>query len=268
MSATGLEAARARVLAQARSRRNARTLTIFITAAVFLLAWEIVGRMSNPMFMAPVSGVAAEFWRGITDPRARLWNGFVQTLSVLVPGFLISCVLGIVIGVLMGRINAVYRALDPFVTIFYNTPRVALVPILMLWLGIDNTLKIVVVILAALFPIIVNTLTGVRDISASMTEPARSMGASEMQILRLVIVPASLPFIIAGLKLGLGRALTTVVVAEYFASISGLGGLLQSASTSYNMARVFVPASILALMGILIDAALTWIERSASRRYR
>ncbi|MCL4186689.1 MAG: ABC transporter permease [Rhodobacteraceae bacterium] len=268
MSSEALEAARTRAIAQARNRRNSKTLAIFLTAVAFLLAWEIVGRLSHPMFMAPASGVVAEFWRGITDPRARLWNGFLQTMSVLVPGFLISCALGIVIGVLMGRINAVYRALDPFVTVFYNTPRVALVPILMLWLGIDNTLKTVVVILAAVFPIIVNTLTGVRDISSSLTEPARSMGANEAQILRLVIVPAALPFIIAGLKLGLGRALTTVVVAEYFSSISGLGGLLQSASTSYNMARVFVPAAILALMGILIDALLGWIERSASRRYR
>ena len=260
-------AARSHVLSAARDRRNAYYLTIFLTAVAFLLAWEIVGRLSNPMFMAPASAVLLEFYVGLTEPRARLWNGFLQTLSVLVPGFLISCALGVVIGVLMGRINWVYRALDPFVTVFYNTPRVSLVPILMLWLGIGDLLKIVVVILAAVFPIVVNTLAGVRNVSSSLTEPARSMGARETQILWKIIVPASLPFIIAGLKLGLGRALTTVVVAEYFASISGLGGLLQSASTSYNMARVFVPAMILAFMGILIDALLSWIQRAASRRY-
>ena len=90
--------------------------------------------------------------------------------------------------------------------------------------------------LAAIFPVSVNTMVGVRDVSAQFTEPARSMHASERQLLWKVILPAAFPFIIAGIKLGLGRALTTVIVAEFFVSVSGLGGILHAASSSYQMA--------------------------------
>jgi NitT/TauT family transport system permease protein len=167
----------------------------------------------------------------------------------------------------MGRRNLAYQILDPYVTILYNTPRVVLIPIFMLWLGTGATMKIVVVVLAAIFPVIVNTMLGVRDVSAQLTEPARSRKATERQLLHKVIFPATLPFIIAGIKLGLGRALTTVIVAELFVSVSGLGGMLHSAATSYQTAKMFVPAIILALLGILIDGLLSRLERATVRRY-
>jgi NitT/TauT family transport system permease protein len=111
-------------------------------------------------------------------------------------------------------------------------------------------------------------MVGVRDVSAQFTEPARSMQATERQLLWKVILPATFPFIIAGIKLALGRALTTVIVAEFFVSVSGLGGVLQTASSSYQMARMFAPVIILAAMGIVLDGALTYFERSVLRRYR
>jgi ABC-type nitrate/sulfonate/bicarbonate transport system permease component len=196
-----------------------------------------------------------------------LLTAFLQTLSVLVPGFVIASVLGVAIGILMGRRNLAYQILDPYVTILYNTPRVVLIPIFMLWLGTGATMKIVVVVLAAIFPVIVNTMLGVRDVSAQLTEPARSLKATERQLLHKVIFPATLPFIIAGIKLGLGRALTTVIVAELFVSVSGLGGMLHTAATSYQTAKMFVPAIILALLGILIDGLLSRVERATVRRY-
>ena len=101
-------------------------------------------------------------------------------------------VLGVVLGVLMGRSNLAFQILDPYVTIFYNTPRVALIPVLLLWLGVGDTLKIVIVVLAAVFPVSVNTMAGIRDVSAQFTEPARSMNATEGQLLWKVILPATL----------------------------------------------------------------------------
>jgi ABC-type nitrate/sulfonate/bicarbonate transport system permease component len=111
-------------------------------------------------------------------------------------------------------------------------------------------------------------IAGVRDVSAQFTEPARAMNATEGQLLWKVILPATFPFIVAGLKLGLGRALTTVIVAEFFVSVSGLGGILHATSSSYQMAKMFAPVIILAAMGILIDGFLTYQERSVLRRYR
>jgi NitT/TauT family transport system permease protein len=247
--------------------KRARVVTTAIMLAGFLLSWEIAGRLTNPLFFAPVSEVLIQFWLQLIDPSGRLLNGLAETMSVLVPGFLIACVLGVALGVLMGRSNLAFQILDPYVTIFYNTPRVALIPLLLLWIGVGDALKIVIVILAAIFPVSVNTMVGVRDISAQFTEPARSMNASEGQLLWKVILPATVPFVVAGLKLGLGRALTTVIVAEYFVSVSGLGGILQATSSSYQMAKMFAPAIILAAMGIIIDALLSYFERSLLRRY-
>jgi ABC-type nitrate/sulfonate/bicarbonate transport system permease component len=247
--------------------KRARLVTTAIMLAGFLLTWEIAGRLTNPLFFAPVSEVLIQFWLQLIDPSGRLLNGLAETMSVLVPGFLIACVLGVALGVLMGRSNLAFQILDPYVTIFYNTPRVALIPLLLLWIGVGDALKIVIVILAAIFPVSVNTMVGVRDISAQFTEPARSMNASEGQLLWKVILPATVPFVVAGLKLGLGRALTTVIVAEYFVSVSGLGGILQATSSSYQMAKMFAPAIILAAMGIVIDGLLSYFERSLLRRY-
>jgi ABC-type nitrate/sulfonate/bicarbonate transport system permease component len=254
--------------ARIRSERRQRQIMVAAGLIIFLSAWEIAGRLTNPLFFAPASEVAREFVNALLDPRARLLNGLLETLGVLVPGFLIACVLGVALGVLMGRSELAYHILDPHVTILYNTPRVALIPILLLWMGVGDLLKIVIVVLAAIFPVSVNTMVGVRDVSAQFTEPARSLQATERQLLWKVILPATFPFIIAGIKLALGRALTTVIVAEFFVSVSGLGGVLQAASSSYQMARMFAPVIILAAMGIALDGALTYFERSVLRRYR
>jgi NitT/TauT family transport system permease protein len=267
MSSAAEIAAQAELERALRLRRE-RKIVVAVTLVIFLTGWEIAGRLTNPLFFAPISEVAREFVNALLDPRARLLHGLVETLAVLVPGFLIACVLGVALGVLMGRNELAYHILDPHVTILYNTPRVALIPILLLWMGVGDLLKIVIVVLAAIFPVSVNTMVGVRDVSAQFTEPARSMEATERQLLWKVILPAAFPFIIAGIKLALGRALTTVIVAEFFVSVSGLGGVLHSASTSYQMARMFAPVIILAAMGITLDAALTYFERDVLRRYR
>jgi NitT/TauT family transport system permease protein len=260
---TVLRAVRARI----HRSRIERILIVSATLVGFLLLWEFVGQLTNPMFFAPVSEVVFAFWQQIADPSHGLLNGFVETLAVLVPGFVIASVLGIALGVLMGRSHLALQILDPYVIIFYNMPRVALIPILLLWLGVGDTLKIVIVVLAAIFPVSVNVTAGIRDLSAHLTEPARSMNASEGQLLWKVILPATFPYVVAGLKLGLGRALTTVIVAEFFVSLSGLGGILHATSSTYQMAKMFAPAIILAMMGIAIDGLLTFLERRALQRY-
>lgn len=245
------------------SDRSIRLLTFL----AFLLLWEVVGRYSNPLYLAPISEILRDFAAAVTDPKARLLHATLETLSLVVPGFLISAVAGIFIGLIMGRRETVCHFLEPYVLIFYNTPRVVLIPILMLWLGTGSLMKIWVVILAAVFPIIMNTMIGVRDISAQLTEPARSMGATERQLLWKVVLPGALPFITTGIRLAIGRALTTVVVAEIFVSISGLGGMLHTAATSYQMAKMFIPALILGCIGVAVEAVLGRVERVFARRF-
>jgi ABC-type nitrate/sulfonate/bicarbonate transport system permease component len=239
----------------------------FLVFVAFLLLWEIAGRFSNPLYLAPASEIVRAFVAALTDPKAKLAHATLETLSLLVPGFLFAAVFGVLIGLIMGRREMVCHFLEPYVLIFYNTPRVVLIPILMVWIGTGDLMKITVVIITAIFPIIMNTMIGVRDVSSQLTEPAKSMNATERQMLFKVILPGALPFVTTGIRLGVGRAVTTVVVAEIFVSISGLGGLLHSAGMTLNMANMFVPAIVLGLIGGGVEAVLGRIERSFSVRY-
>lgn len=238
-----------------------------VAFVIFIVLWEIVGRLSNRLYLAPLSEVVDAFIAALLDPKAKLAIAAAQTLSLLVPGFLLATVAGVFLGLMMGRQAIIRHFLEPYVLLFYNTPRILLIPILMLWLGTGDLMKATVVVLTAIFPIIMNTMIGVRDISAQLTEPAKSMCATERQMLFKVILPGALPFVTTGVRIGVGQAVTTVVVAEIFVSVSGLGGLLHTAGMTYNMAQMFVPAIVLGLIGCAVEVLLGRIERNFARRY-
>src|SRR5262249_53922258 len=113
---------------RSRTRRRFH-ITVAVTFVVLMAVWEAVGRLTNPLFFAPVSDIAAEFIKAVLDPRHRLLDGFLETLGLLVPGFVLASVLGVGIGVLMGRRDLAFQILDPYVNVLYNTPRVVLIPI-------------------------------------------------------------------------------------------------------------------------------------------
>ena len=184
--------------------------------------WEWYGRGVDPIFF-----LSDRNRRGVPrhDQERRAAEALLLTLQGLVAGFSLSILVGVVIGLLMGRYRLFDYLVDLQVSALYSTPNVALIPLLILWFGLGMTSKIVIVFLAAVFPIIVNTYGGVRNVSRSLVEIAQAEGAGERQIFGKIIVPASLPFIMAGIRLAVGRAVVGMVVAEMFTAMSVSGAL-------------------------------------------
>ncbi len=236
-----------------------------LAVATALVGWEVVGRMRlvDPLFLSAPSRIAAAGVELFTD--GGIWNDLrVSGIEFLV-GFLLSVVVGIPLGMVMGWYRRLAYALDPFVTALYATPRVALLPLVVIWLGIGIWSKIAIVFLGAVFPVLLSTYSGVRTTDARLLRAARSFGADDLQIFRTLILPGSVPFIITGLRLGVGRALIGVVVGELYAAQAGIGFLISVAGNSFQTDKVFVGVFLIALAGVTSMEFLTRLERRFDR---
>jgi len=230
-----------------------------VSVLAVLVAWELYGRALNPVFLSypvAIAGALVDLLRS-----GELLLATLQTLRSLVVGFTIALVVGIGIGFLMGRYRLVSLALDPFVTALYNTPSVALIPLIQLWFGLGVTAKIVIVAMSAFFPIVINTFAGVHNTSQGLVDVVRAYGATPRQISTKVVLPNSVPFIMAGVRLAVGRAVIGVVTAEFFTAISGLGGLVIIFSNAFATAKLFVPVLTLVALGLCLTSLAKWAER-------
>jgi ABC-type nitrate/sulfonate/bicarbonate transport system permease component len=230
-----------------------------LSIGLFLVAWEIYGRSLNPIFLSYPTAIVAAAYELISTGQLQL--ALIQSLTSLIGGFGIAIVVGIGVGLLMGLYRTVELALDPFVIALYNTPTVAIVPLIQLWLGFDTEAKVVVVFLSAVFPIIINTHAGVRDTSQASVDVARAFGANDRQVMSKVVVPNAVPFIAAGLRLAVGRAVVGVTVAEFFMVLNGLGGLIILFSNTFATAKLYVPTLTLVALGFLFTEAARRLER-------
>jgi len=248
-------------LSRARPFRLADHLSLVrgVSVVVVILLWEFFGRDVNPLFLSYPSAIARAF--------VQLLNAgqFVQqaigSLQVYAVGLSAALVVGILVGLLMGRYRLAEYILDPFVYALDATPRVALIPILLLWFGLGAPAKIAVVFLSGVFPVLMNTFSGVRTVSAGLVEVGRAYGAGEGKIFTKIIVPASLPFIMAGVRLAVGRALIGIITAEMFAAVTGLGALLIRYSSALATDKFFVPVIFLAVLGVILTRAVEFLEK-------
>lgn len=222
--------------------------------------WEIVGRaIGNTLFLASPSQTwtaLVELWRS-----GELANHMWVSGQEFIYGYVIACVAGVVIGLLMASFRGASAVLGPWVSGLYATPIIAVAPLVILWFGIGIWSKIVVVISVVIFPVIINTEAGIRAADRHLMEAIRSFGASRLQIFMKVSLPAALPFILAGLRLGIGRGLIGVVVGELFGARAGVGFMILQAAESFNMPKLFAGVVVLALAGIGLTAACHWLEK-------
>jgi NitT/TauT family transport system permease protein len=227
----------------------------------FCTLWELVARIvvHNPIFLPPISTVFArgvELWQ-----TNELQPHIMTSLQEFVIGFGAAMGLGIFFAVCMAASSRVRAFFDPWVSMLYSTPLVALGPLFILWFGFGLAAKVWVIFLVSIFPILINTLVGLTTTDAVLIEAARSFGANGAQIYTKVRLPAALPFIIAGLRLGIARGLVGVVVAELFGSRSGLGFLILVSAQTFDAASLFVAVVLLAASGVISVEALKWLER-------
>lgn len=249
-------------VSQTQSFRLTDHLRAVRAASVILVLslWEIFGRQVNPLFLSYPSAIIRAFFQLLIA--GDIQRQALGSLQVFAVGLSLALVLGIVLGLLMGRYRFAEYLLDPYVYALDATPRVALIPLLLLWFGLGTTSKIAIVFLSAVFPVLMNTFSGVRTVSAHLVDIGRAYGASERQLFGKVIVPAALPFLMAGIRLAVGRGLIGIITAEMFTAVTGMGALLVRYSSALATDKFFVPVIFLALLGVALSS---FVERLQKR---
>jgi NitT/TauT family transport system permease protein len=233
-----------------------------ISVICALIVWEIVGRNINPIFGSYPTAIAVAFWQLTIS--GQLWDALSDSLRPFAAGYSLAIVLGVPIGLFIGRFRTAEAALGIYVTAGYAMPLVALVPLLMLWLGLGVAVKIAVVFLMSVFPICINTWLGVTAVPKTLIEVGKSFVAPDIVIMRRIILPATLPYIMAGIRLAVGRAVVGMVIAEFFTTITGLGAVIINSANNYDTATMFVPIIILMVMAIGLNAFIGWVEHKVA----
>jgi NitT/TauT family transport system permease protein len=225
-----------------------------------LFVWQMISDyvIANPLFLASPYQVMKALLHLFET--GELWRHVATSGVEFLAGYAIAAVIGICVGLLIATNSFAKNWLQPWISGFYATPTVALGPLFILWLGIGVWSKIVVVVLLVVFAVIINTEAGIRSTSERYLEMMRSFGATPTQLFFKVSLPSATPFILAGLKLGIGRGLIGVVVAELFGSRMGLGRLIGASADSFNMPELFAAVSILAASGIAMNSAFALLE--------
>src|SRR5215468_3507674 len=227
----------------------------------FLVIWELVGntfQLINPMFMSAPSLV----WNAAVQlfSSGEIYNDLWVSGVELFWGYILSAIVAIPFGISIGWYKKMSYIFDPFVNAMNATPRVALLPLVIIWLGIGILSKVGIIFLGAVFPMLINARDGVKTTPLNLINAARSFGASEWQVFRSVVFPSSLPFVITGLRIAVGRALVGVLVGELYAATAGIGFMITVAGATFQTDKVFVGVLIFAIAGIVLTDILDRIE--------
>jgi ABC-type nitrate/sulfonate/bicarbonate transport system permease component len=260
------EAAAAATPARAELRKPATFMPRFICGAVLLLSWELVVRMLAPAYVAKPSSVLMAIPRVIVDPA--FLTATRVTLTAVAEGLALALVFGTAIGLLMGRSTALERGLRHYVNGFYAMPMIVVLPLFSLWFGYSGTARIATIVFAAIFSIIINVADGARAVPREYLEVARSFRADRLGVLIGVVLPASMPYLLAGFRLAAGRALIGAVVAEFFLSVGGLGYYILYNSRVYHHDQAFVGVLLLAGFGVSFELLVNWTTRRFMPWYR
>jgi len=210
------------------------------------------------VFAALAAGNLAGAWTAIQ--KGSIWKDIWVSFQEFILGYAMAVVVGIPFGMLTGWYRRLNYIFEPFVSALYATPRVALLPLFIIWFGIGINSKIAVVFAGAVFPVIISTFSGMRTIDANLLKCARSFGANDWQIFRTIAIPGSIPFIITGLRLAVGRALIGVVVGELYAATAGVGYLITVAGATFQTDKVFVGVMIICFSGLAMMEMLKRLE--------
>jgi len=250
-------------------RRIRGTVVVSINLITFFILWELMviyGEI-NPLFLPKASEMFAELWVGLTTraPEGAVFSGsildhFLHSFKNLMFGLGIACLIGIPGGLLMGGNKYIESILSPYVWALASLPRIALVPLFILFLGFTTKMQVTIIVLSAVFPIMINAWAGVKTTEKSLLAAARVFGANRRQLYVKVVLPYTLPFIISGIQQGIGRGLIGVVIAELFGGSNGLGYLIQRSADTFNTAMTFAVLLLLIVMSLSLINFTRWLE--------
>jgi len=220
---------------------------------IILFLWEIVSRMEwvPPLFLPAPSQILLEAWTMVKT--GLIFKHIIASLSRILWGFVLACSLGIGVGILIGFFSIPEAVGSPIIAATFPIPKIAILPLLILWLGIGEPSKVAVIALGVFFPMVINVYTGVKHVDPLLIKAALSLGSNRPRIIRKVILPSILPIIFAGMKLGIGIALLLVVAAEMVAADAGIGFMILSAADLMQTKKLMVGLIILSLLGIFFN---------------
>lgn len=247
-------------------RHLARWAPQYAIWAGLLVLWEIWGRGQSPFFFTYPTAIGRALLR--LAGSGELGQAILDSLQVLLLGYGLGVAAGVPLGLLAGRFAYLRRLLSPLMMAFYVTPRLALIPLIIIWVGIGFWAKVTVVWLVCFFAIFFNVLHGMSSLSRSYLEVAQAYGANEAQILREVTLPGILPFIATGLRLGLGLALIGMVVSEFLIGLNGLGGIIVYYSVRLRVADVFAAVTVIVVIGTALMTGARALEQRAAHWQR
>jgi ABC-type nitrate/sulfonate/bicarbonate transport system permease component len=241
--------------------RNLNAALGTFSVLVFLAVWEIAVALGwiAPLFVSSPSRILIAGYSMFRD--GSIFPDLAVSAEEFILGFGLAATIGIPLGILMGWYTRLNAVLDPFVNALYATPRIALMPLIIIWFGIDLPAKIAIIFLSSVFPIVVNTITGVRTMERDFVKVARSFGATDRQLFATVALPSSVPNLLTGIRLGLGHALIGIVVGEMYGSSAGIGFMMQTAGATFQTDKVMVGIMIIAAAGMGMTQLLKSLER-------
>ncbi len=246
-------------------RRNERTVLSIAGVVVFFGAWQIGSNAGviDPFFFSSPADVLAAGVREVQVPR--FWNDVKVTALELAVGSFAAAVLAVPLGIAIGWYRRISFTFDPWLNFFNALPRVALVPLVVLWAGLGPEMKAVIVFLGGFFSIILPTVEGVRTVERSLLDVARSFRAKERLIFTSLVIPGTLPFIASGMRVAVGRVLAGVIIAEFYAQTSGIGVMIARSAATLQPDRMLFGVLIFTLVGLLLTEVVGSVERYLQR---
>lgn len=246
-------------------KRNENWILGTASVTIFLLFWQYSVSFGwvNPLFTSsPIQIVKTG--AGMFQHQ-EIYTDMEVSGTEFLWGYLLSIAVGVPLGILMGWYNKINAIFEPFISALYASPRIALLPLVVIWFGIGLGSKIAIIFLGAVFPILINMVTGVRTVDRDFIKVAKSFGASDWQLFMTVVFPSTVPMLLAGLRLGLGHALVGIVVGEMYAATAGIGYMISVAGSTFRTDQVMVGIIIIAVLGVGLTEALRTIERRFER---
>jgi len=237
--------------------------------AIFLAVWEIVARLNlvpGQFFFPPFSAVVQQFYELVAN--GVLGDNFLSSLIRVLIGFTAGSIIGILVGIIMGWKDVAHKALNPIISLIYPIPALGWLPLLMLWIGINEMLPIAIIFICSFFPVLYNTVTGIRNVDTDYIQAARTLGASDMRILATVVMPLALPNIFTGLRLEAGMAWRVIIAAEMVAIPTGIGALMMRAESLIRIDIIIVCLIVLAVMCLSFERFFSFLEEKVTARWR
>ncbi len=241
----------------------------FLPVFIFLLLWEMtvrLGVLPENFLLPPFSDVVIEFYN--LSMNGVLGDNYLSSLFRVLIGLSVGSIAGIIVGIGMGWNRIADKALSPIISLFYPIPTLGWIPLLMLWIGINEMLPITLIFICSFFPVLYNTTTGIRNVDEDYIKAARSLGASDRKILLTVVMPLALPNVFTGLRLEAGMAWRVIIAAEMVAIPSGIGALLMKAESLIRIDIILVCLIVLAVMCLLFEKFFQCLENKMTRKWR